>query len=313
MSSWDSPQGSRPFICNQTDWAFGHGTTDPAAEQATSIASFDLYPITSPWNANSNIPIISGQPQDSLWIQGYSVVVFRQKGRPNQPVWSYLDTGTDELGYSSQNGSTCNYSTNLCTPNNHEARATNEHVNAEAWNGLINGAVGVEWFCQDSTSYSFCLGDPTSSASSVAASVFANLTYVNGTILSYAQQLNSPTAGICTMITGTQYSNYTSTCSNGILSVSTGTASVPANALVKNYNGVHYLVAAPAHNGQTNLTFTLTGDVGKTATVVYDSNDHYDPAHSSVGQTFTLDGSGQFTDTFGANDHNYQPKVYRMQ
>jgi hypothetical protein len=60
------------------------------------------------------------------------------------------------------------------------------------------------------------------------------------------------------------------------------------------------------------MTFTLSGYAGKTATVVYDSNAQYDPTHSSVGNTFTLNGSGQFSDTFGANGHNYQPKIYMI-
>ena len=108
------------------------------------------------------------------------------------------------------------------------------------------------------------------------------------------------------------YNDFNTSCTNGILTMSTGAASVPGSAIVKNYNGTAYLFADSDRNGQATMTFTLTGYSGATVTVVYDSNAQYDPAHSSVGTKFTLDANGRFSDTFGANGHNYQPKIYSI-
>jgi hypothetical protein len=312
--------GTRPFLWNHTDWAFGHGLNSPdctlayniAALQAVDIGSFDEYPLTSPWNGSSNIPFVSGQPQDSMWIQGWSVNQFIADGRAGEPISSWVETGTDELGYSEQNGSTCNATTNLCSPYNNEYRATAEQVNAEVWMTLVNGAMGVGYFCDDNLAYDFCIGSTVGGQGSISAAIAANLTYINTTILSYAPQLNSPVSGRCTMNTGTGYTNYTTSCSNGILTMSTGTSTVPGSAIVKNSNGTLYLFADSDRNGSATMTFTLSGYSGATAKVVYDSNAHYDAAHSSVGQAFTLNGSGQFSDTFGANGHNYQPKIYMI-
>jgi hypothetical protein len=94
--------------------------------------------------------------------------------------------------------------------------------------------------------------------------------------------------------------------------MSTGTSTVPGSALVRNYNGTLYLFADSDRNGSATMTFTLSGYAGAKATVVYDSDAKYDPTHSSVGNTFTLNSSGQFSDTFGANSDNYQPKIYTI-
>jgi hypothetical protein len=311
VSSFDS---TRPLFWNNTDWVFEHGVCNGnvAALQAISVGSFDLYPLTSPWNGNSGIPEVPGEPLDSMWIQGYSVAQFVANGRAGQPIWAYVETGTNELGYSAQNGNTCNSSTNLCSPNNNEYRATAEQVNAEAWMSLINGAVGIEWFCDDTKAYDFCLGNGAGGDAAVAASIAANLTYIDTTILSFAQQLNSPLVGICTMNNGTGYTNYTTSCSNGILTMSTGTSTVPGSAMVRNYNGTLYLFADSDRNGSALMTFTLSGYASKTATVVYDSNTQYAPAFSSAGQTFLLSSTAQFSDTLGANAHNYQVKIYSI-
>ena len=311
---------TRPLLWNNTDWAFDHGSCsgNVAALKAISVGSFDLYPLTSPWNGASSIPVVSGQPQDSMWIQGYSVNQFIANGRSGQPMWVYVDTGTNELAYSSQNGSTCSTSTNLCSTDNHEYRATAEQVNAEIWMSIINGAMGIEYFCDDTslatgeTAYDFCLGNNISGEGSVAAAIASNLTYIDTTILSYAPQLNSSTSGMCTMNMGLSYTNYTTSCTNGILTMSTGTSTVPGSALVRNYNGTLYLFADSDRNGSATMTFTLSGYAGAKATVVYDSDAKYDPTHSSVGNTFTLNSSGQFSDTFGANSDNYQPKIYTI-
>ena len=300
---------TRPIFYNMTDWIFLHGICNPVSQninalQAVSIGSFDIYPLISPWQS------YPGTPQDAMWVQGYSVNQFRQNGRVGEPVWAYVETGSDALGYSSQAGNTCDANTNICTPSNNEFRATPEQVNAEAWMSIINGANGIEWFCHDSSALAFCLGE---GGSAKANAVQANLTYVDTTILSFAEQINSSTVGLCTMINGTGFTDFRTSCSDGVLSLAAGSSSMPASALVKSFGGAHYLFAQTARRGSESLTFTLSGDSGKTATVVYDSNAHYDSSNSSVGSTFTLSGSGGFTDTFGANGHDYQVKIYKIQ
>lgn len=322
---------TRPLFWNFTDWPFAHGGCYPASSAANltalqdiSIGSFDLYPLTSAWNGTTttgaNIPLVAGQPGDSMWIQGWSVEQFIDNGRTSERAWAYVDTGTNELAYSSSNGSTCVTATNLCQGSgfNNEYRAPAEQVNAEVWMSIINGAMGIEYFCDDTslttgeTAYNFCLGSTTSGEGSVAAAIASNLAYINGTIETFAPQLNSPVSGVCTMNNGLTYTSHATSCSNGILTMSTGTSTVPGSGIVKNYDGTLYLFADSDRNGSATMTFTLSGYAGAKATVVYDSDAQYDPSHSSVGATFTLNASGQFSDTFGANGDNYQPKIYTI-
>jgi len=321
---------TRPYLENFLDFVFGHGTcwpptsaTNTAALQAISIGSADTYPLNSAYNTASNIPFVTGQTQDAMWINGWITAQMVARGRSGQPIWMYVDTGDNEYGNALGGGSACSESTNLCTPDNHEYRTPPEQVNADVWNVIINGAMGIEWFCHDlngtQVANSFCLGATNSGEGSIAQSVANNITYVNGAVLNFAPQLNSPVLARCTMQHGpnasynvAQYTDYYTSCSNGILTMSTGTPTVPGSAIIKNYNGTLYLFADSDRNGSALMTFTLSGYGGATATVVYDSNAQYDPAHSSMGATFPLNSNGQFSDQFGANGHNYEPKIYKI-
>lgn len=336
VTSYDS---TRPTFWNLLDWVFPHmfcGSTSSMASKTIGVASQDTYPALSPWNGAAAIPFVTGQPQDSLWIDAWSVSQAVTLGRPNQPVWMFINPVDDAFGYAQSNGSTCNQTTNLCGPDNHQFRTSPEIVNADAWATVINGGLGIEWFCHDisltgQVSYNYCLGatrdasgNPLQTAdAATAASSAATISYVNTSLLNFAAPINSPTLGRVTQNTGTCYSpsvshsscagDYTSSpVTNGILTIATSNSSVPGSAIVKNYNGTLYLFADSDRNGSATLTFTLTGYAGATATVVYDSNAQYDPAHSSIGAKFTLDTNGRFSDTFGANGHNYQPKIYKI-
>jgi len=324
LAATEALDSSRPFFWNMQGYLFMHGTCSGSVNtnflKAISIGSFDDYPLIGAWEVTQSIPNIAPSPHDVMWVQGWQVSSMVSNGRSGQPIWAYVDTGTSALDYPTQNGSSCDETTNLCTQSSgvHYFRAPGELVNAEVWMTLINGAMGIEYFCDDtnllhgSTAYNFCLGATTSSEASVAANIASNLTYIDSAILSFAPQLNSSVSGRCTMNTGTSYTNFTTSCSNGILTMATGNSSVPGSAIAKNYNGTLYLFADSDRNGSASMTFTLSGYAGQTATVVYDSNAQYDPTHSSVGTSFTLDGNGRFSDTFGANGHNYQPKIYKI-
>ena len=209
------------------------------------------------------------------------------------------------------NGGGC-LSNNLCLPNGNEYRATPAEVSGEAWNAIISGAVGITWFCQDGTSSTFCLGD--SAGGSAATAAQANLVYIDGVLALYAPQLNTTTAGICSM----QNVNFTvsTSCTNGTLTMATSTSDVPGLAMLKQpVAGISYLFAMSDRRSATGatMTFTATGLAGKVATVVYDSNSQYDNANNNVGATFTLNGSAQFSDTFGAHADSYQVRIYKIQ
>ena len=73
---------------------------------------------------------------------------------------------------------------NLCVVGGNEYRATPAQVNAEVWISLINGATGIEYFCHDSTGYSFCLGNKR--RGEAASESQRNLTFIDKTVLDFA-------------------------------------------------------------------------------------------------------------------------------
>jgi len=209
----------------------------------------------------------------------------------------------------------CVASANLCVVNGNEYRPTPAQVFAEVWMSIINGANGIEYFCHDSLSDSFCLGDQSGGAPATVTQ--ENLTYIDSVVQRFANRLNAPTTGLCSM----QQINYTSgalstttSCANGILTMATNNSAVPGMALVKQYNGKTFLFAQSDRRSSTGaqFTYTLAGLAGHTAEIVYDSNARYDPHNDSKGTTFALNGEAQFEDVLGANGDDYQVKIYRI-
>jgi hypothetical protein len=130
--------------------------------------------------------------------------------------------------------SDCVASYNMCVTQGNEYRATPVEVNSEVWMSIINGANGIEYFCHDTSSASFCLRDAAGGAGAQAAQ--ANLTYINQTVLGFAPVLNAPTTGICSM----DSENYTTgaistaaTCWNGVVKLTTSNPAMPGEVLVK--------------------------------------------------------------------------------
>jgi len=402
INSFDS---TRPVFYNETAWmiappAWSTPTClaqESAALRATSVGSFDLYPATDPWVPQVAIYQIAGssdflsRPNDTLWMQGMATQALVHDGRANAPNWVFVESGSDNLGFSGANaafpagvtgGSTtivnssgfskftaawvgltvsgagipantkitsiidathatmsapatssganvsinvtggsgsntdCVASRNICVVNGNEYRPTAVQVNAEVWMSLISGATGIEYFCHDMTSSSFCLGDKTGGAA--AAAVQANLTSVNAKVIEFARELNTPSAGICSMQqldynTGTP--STTASCNDGILTMATSDAAVPGLAMVKSVGGEYYLFAQSDRRSPAGaaFTFTLTGLEGKTAKIIYDSDEQYDVDHSTKSKTFTLNGSAKFSDTLGANGDDYEVKIYRVE
>jgi len=198
---------------------------------------------------------------------------------PTKPIWSFIESGTDDLGLSTQNGA-CNWTTNLCASGN-EAVATPVQVNSAAWDALINGANGLEWFCGASdigstgttnsgtTAYDACAGGGGDGSAVDGSTIIpANLKYIDNTVESYAPELNAPD------VTG--------------MEVASSNSSVPIVDMLKQVNGEDYFFVESDRDGSTTATYTDPSLAGLTATLVYDSAAHYEPAASEQGQTFTF-------------------------
>ncbi len=287
---------------------------------------------TSPWT-------------DCSWLYGYQAAI-QVALAGSKPTWEDFETGNDVFGFAEMNNSACRTSANICTVSGqppHEYNATAPQVNANVWGALINGAAGIIWFCDGTAgvgaanntsnggaassnpgSYSDCLGG---SGNSYSSAEFANLRYIDHTVDTYAAELNTVSTGACTM----QPSAYSTIdeplatqCSDGDLTISTGSADEPIQGMTKSYGGSEYLfVMADRANGQTNGTYTISGRTGQTATLIYDSAARYDPSISEQGRTFVLNTAGQFSDSlagddghgsngYGAGANSYEVKIYRI-
>jgi hypothetical protein len=130
---------TRPFFMNSTDYIFSAGSCSPPTLNtdymaAVSVGSFDAYPVISPWFAVNVAG--TGTPVDAVWMQGWTVAQMTAQRAANAPFWAYVDSGSDALGFSSQNGYTCNSGTNQCTKSGQPTiymRAPPALVNAEVW------------------------------------------------------------------------------------------------------------------------------------------------------------------------------------
>ncbi len=391
---------SRIVTWNQTDWMTQPQWQHPpanclsieqAALQATSVASFDEYPLTSPYIATqlgvtgSDFQSVSN---DSLWEQGLSVQALKHFASAGQPLWAYIEAGGDNFALSEANnslpasvatGSTtlvntsgrsvftatwvglavsgtgipsgttiasiidatharmsnyaaatgsgsvtvgsgpladCVASANLCVVNGNEYRPTPAEVNAEVWMSIVNGAIGIEYFCHDATSYSFCLGD-SAAGGAAAAAARQNLAAIDADVAKYAPVLNGPTVGMCSMQQmdfGTGAASSTSSCQDGPLSVASNDPAIPGMALAKSYKGSTYIFAQSDRRSAKGSGYMIgiSGLGGHTATVVYDSYGRFDPSRNSAGGYQVLHGNGLFYDVLGDNAHQYQMKIYRI-
>jgi len=324
---------TRPTVDNMASWVTwgtsGCDSSANAAFAAPSYPSSDDYHNTDPWNADNckaASHVATSPSNDCSWLYGYQGAI-QTSLAGGKPTWEYIETGTDELGFSSQSGSSCNTTTNACS-NGNEYNATSPQVNADAWAAILNGVNGIEWFCHGTAqgqnlSDSDCLGG--SGAASNA--IFSNLSYIDGSIQSYAPELLSPTLGSCTMQPSTDSTidkALLTSCSGGDLSMTSSSSTEPIMGMTKVVGGTTYLfVEADRANGSTTGNYTIAGAANQPATLVYDSAAHYDPAASEQGDTFSLNSSGSFSDSlsgdngagsnhYGAGANGYQVKVYAI-
>ncbi len=240
--------------------------------RATSIASADEYALSDPWHTYL---CRSGSGYDCLWAYGQEATNLRALVGPNTPVWEFVESGTDDLGLSSENGG-----------KSEEPSATPTQVNSAAWLAVLEGANGIEWFCDErlpngNPVWDYCLSNNT---------IRDNLTYVDHSIERFAAELNSPSVA-------------------GASTVQSSNRSVPVVAKVKDVNGVTYLMVEGDRLGSTTATYTLDRYASGTAQLIYDSDSQYDPNVSELGKTFRLNSLGQFSDPLPSS---YCVKIYEI-
>jgi len=240
--------------------------------RATSIASSDEYALTDPWHTYL---CRSGQGYDCLWAYGQEAANLRQVAGPDAPVWEFVESGTNDLGLSSENDG-----------KSEEPSASPTQVNSAAWLALLEGANGIEWFCDErlpngNPVWDYCASDTT---------IRENLSYVDHSVERFAAELNSPSLA-------------------GAVSVQSSNRSVPVVAKVKEVNGVTYLMVEGDRLGATTATYTLDHDAAGTAELIYDSNSRYDPHAAELGKSFRLNSLGQFSDSLPSS---YSVKIYEI-
>ena len=269
---------------------------------APDVTSSDLYEYTDAYGV-----VPAAQAGAAYGAQ----IALQESLAPSKPTYGYVETGNDNLGFSSQNGSTCNKATDLCK-NGNEYMATSPQVNTAVWESLMNGAAGIWYFCDGTDQsggfgYSDCLGG----ASTASNAIFANLKYIDGTVEGFAPELTTVSAGTCI-----------STCT-GDLAISSSASGEPIIGMTKVVGGTEYLfVMANAGNGTTTGTYTVSDEPDATATLVYDSAANYDPSTSEQGATFALNPTGTFSDVLhsdsgigaytGTPSNAYEVRVYSI-
>lgn len=136
--------------------------------------------------------------------------------------------------------SPCNEALNLCLVWGNQMRPWPSELNAGAWMAFITGANSVEWFPQDVMGGDFSFGDIGNNnvlsywsgvtaqqingarEQSIANATAANLQSIDAGLALWAPVLNATSVGLCTMdnfVVGTQVHTVSSSCTNGILTM----------------------------------------------------------------------------------------------
>ncbi|HWF49613.1 MAG TPA: hypothetical protein VG294_03120 [Solirubrobacteraceae bacterium] len=176
------------------------------------IASYDYYVINDGW-----------QTDHSLWLQYDAVRNTRQESGYDRPIWVFIEAG--EVFPSNQ------WSGVTPTP----AMSV-----AEAWNAIIGGARGIEWFDHDfggSSGGYASSSDDLIDSNPVFGSLQAAVTAFNQRATLLAPILNDPFAN-----------SYVT--NNGQMNVM---------AKYDQTSNNYYVFAAPRSNSSQNITFTTAG------------------------------------------------------
>jgi hypothetical protein len=196
---------------------------------AVDVVSFDWYTLTDR---------IDTAP---IWKQADAVKGARALTNYSKPVWAFIETS--EV-----------FANAITHP-------TPQQITAEAWNAIIGGARGIEYFNHNfypGKETEHLLIDPDYAATSAAVSA------TNARITALAPVLNAPFA-------------------SNLVAVQSGSV----NHMAKAYNDAYYLFVAPRSNNAQTVKLALNG-VGTTNAVVVDE-----------GRTVPII-NGVLTDTFAS-------------
>jgi hypothetical protein len=156
---------------------------------------------------------------------------------------------------------------------NPDAKATPQQVRAEVWMSLVRGSRGLIYFVHQFKPKFIEAGLLADEA------MLAKVTETNQQIQRLAPVLNSPSIP------------------DGV-AVTSSSAEVPVEAMVKRHGGATYVFAVGMREGKATATFTLAGVKGRAEAEVLDE-----------GRTLEV-SDGVFRDTFGAWDvHLYKVKT----
>jgi hypothetical protein len=210
-----------------------------AYENAVDVISYDDYVINDGWDS----------PNNQLWLQNGFIRNVRAQDADAKPAWVFIEAG---------NPMTANYWSGVT--------ATPAMEVAEAWQAIIGGARGIEWFDHDfagsSGGYANSSDDLIDS-NPVFGSLQSAVTSFDQRVTSLAPILNDPFA-----------SGYV-----------TNTGSVNTMAKYDAASNDFYVFAAPSSNASQNITFTVAGGYTGPITV--------------QGENRTLQATnGVFTDQF---------------
>jgi hypothetical protein len=244
---------------------------------APAIASSDDYAITDPWHSQECIGA------KCIYLYGENAAHMRALTGADKPVWEFVESGTD-YGLSQQDGP-CDWATNRCVHGN-EAQATPPQVNSAAWEALIGGANGIEWFCDERLPN----GKPIFDYCGSDATIRTNLTYIDDTIARFAPEINADPVG-------------------NVASVRSSNSSVPILSTVKQVDGHTYLMVESNRQGTTTGTYTLGQFAHGNARLLYDSNAQYDRSVSEQGKIFRLSSNGTFSDSLPTY---FNVKIYEI-
>jgi hypothetical protein len=212
-----------------------------AYEQAgCGVISYDSYVINDGWATNHD-----------LWRQYDDVANVRAQNSDQHPVMAWIEAA-NPMTNSTWSG----------------VKATPAMEVAEAWDAIIGGARGVEWFDHDfcggcADGYGVGTADALIDSNSAFAGLQAAVKAFNSEVTALAPVLNSPFA-------------------NGYV---TAAGSMNTMAKYDQSGNDFYVFAAPRSNSSQNITFTVAGSYTGPVTV--------------YGENRTVHATnGQFTDMF---------------
>jgi hypothetical protein len=236
---------TRPVYCQYTKpVAENSGLTNAQAAAYVNancdIVSYDSYIISDGWTTNHN-----------LWRQYDDVANVRSLANDGKPVMPFIEAG-EPFTSNQWSGVT----------------ATPQMSVAEAWNAIIAGARGIQWFDHDfggSSGGYATSGDDLIDPNPVFSGLQSAITAMDHRVTSLAPILNDPFA-------------------NGYVT-NTGLMNVMAKYDAASHN--FYVFAAPRSSSSQSITFTAAGGYTGPVTV--------------QGENRTVMAtSGKFTDTFAS-------------